>query len=339
VTTRSRRPASIIGATLAAVVLAAAAAVAPARSSTLPRRPVHTYSIVARDAQTGQLGVAVQSHWFSVGSVVSWAEPGIGAIATQSFVDPSYGPLGLALLRAGKSSGQALAGLLRADEHPDVRQVAVVDAAGEVAVHTGERAIVEACDRTGEGFSVQANLMLEATVCDAMFDAFATASGDLAERLLRSLEAAQSVGGDIRGKQSAALLVVSGDRTQPPWGGRIVDLRIEDHAEPLVELRRLLVLARAYNSMNEGDEHMTRGDVEAAVTAYGRAEELAPGNHEMIFWHAATLAGAGRVEEALPLFRQAYELWPQWRTLVPRLPAAGLLPYDEDLIRRITELE
>lgn len=325
--------------TFVIVVVALSLTGPPVWPSAQPRRPVHTYSIVARDAQTGHLGVAVQSHWFSVGSVVSWAEPGVGAIATQSFVDPSYGPLGLSLLRSGKSASQALAGLLRADAHPDVRQVAMVDAEGEVAVHTGENAIVEACDRRGEGVSVQANLMLNPTVCDAMFEAFSAAEGDLAERLLRALEAAQSVGGDIRGQQSAALLVVSGDRNEPPWGGRIVDLRIEDHPRPLVELRRLVVLARAYNFMNEGDEHMTRGDLEAAVEAYGRAEELAPGNHEMIFWHAATLAGSGRVDEALPLLRKAYELWPQWRTLVPRLPAAGLLPDDPVLIRRLTELQ
>jgi uncharacterized Ntn-hydrolase superfamily protein len=304
-----------------------------------PLRPVHTYSIVARDADSGQLGVAVQSHWFSVGSVVSWAEPGVGAVATQSFVEASYGPLGLELMRAGRSAPQALAALLAADEHTDVRQVAMVDRAGRVAVHTGENAIREACDRLGEGFSVQANLMLEPTVCDAMFAAYTSSDGDLAERLMRALEAAQSVGGDVRGKQSAALLVVSDDREQPPWGGRIVDLRIEDHAEPLVELRRLLVLARAYAAMNEGDEHMTQGEIERAVEAYARAERLAPGNHEMIFWHAATLAGVGRLEEAKPLFKKAFELWPNWRKLIPRMPAAGLLPDDPELLRQISEIQ
>lgn len=300
-----------------------------------PTRPVHTYSIVARDPATGELGVAVQSHWFSVGSIVSWAEPGVGAVATQSFVEASYGPLGLELMRAGKTAGQALQALLAADDHTEVRQVAMVDAAGNVAVHTGAGAIVHACDRTGEGFSVQANLMLRSTVCDAMHTAYMSTEGDLAERLMAALEAAQAEGGDIRGVQSAALLVVTEDREDPPWGGRVIDLRIEDHPEPLVELRRLLTLARAYNHMNEGDEHMTRGEVAEAVAAYGRAEELAPGNHEMIFWHAATLAGIGRVEEALPLFERAFELWPQWRTLVRRLPEAGLLPDDPELVERI----
>jgi uncharacterized Ntn-hydrolase superfamily protein len=306
-----------------------------AQQSGRPLRPVHTYSIVARDAATGQLGVAVQSHWFSVGSIVSWAEPGVGAVATQSFVEVSYGPLGLDLMRAGKTADQALKSLLASDAHADVRQVAMVDAQGSVAVHTGENAIIEACDIEGQGYSVQANLMLESTVCEAMTKAYEGTDGDLAEKLMTALEAAQAEGGDIRGKQSVAILVVSGDRGLPKWGGRIFDLRIEDHPEPIREMRRLLNLARAYNYMNEGDEQMTLGDVEAAVEAYGRAEALAPDSHEMVFWHAATLAGIGRMDEALPLFRRAFEMWPDWRTLVPRLPASGLLPDDPELIERI----
>ena len=302
-------------------------------------RPVATYSIVARDAGSGQLGVAVQSHWFSVGSIVSWAEPGVGAVATQSVVEPSYGPLGLTLMRSGKSAPQALKALLAGDDHAEMRQVAMVDAAGEVAAHTGGRSIIEACDRAGEGFSVQANLMLNDTVCDAMFAAYSGGGGDLAERLMRALEAAQQAGGDIRGRQSAALLVVSGDRGAPAWGGRVFDLRIEDHSQPLQELRRLLTLARAYNHMNSGDERMTEGDVKGAVQAYGRAEQLAPDSHEMLFWHAATLAGAGEVEQALPLFQRAFELWPEWRTLVSRLPASGLLADDPELIERILALK
>jgi uncharacterized Ntn-hydrolase superfamily protein len=300
-----------------------------------PRRPVHTYSIVARDAATGELGVAVQSHWFSVGSGVLWAEPGIGAVATQSFLDPSYGPLGLALMRAGKSAAQSLTALLAADSHTDVRQVGMVDAAGHVATHTGENTISEHCDARGDGYTVQANLMWKPTVCNAMTEAYEAAEGDLASRLLIALEAAQQEGGDIRGKQSAALLVVSGDASEPAWGGRMVDLRVEDHAEPLVELRRLLTVARAYRLMNEGDEHMTNGDVDQASAAYSGAAKLIPDNHETIFWHAVTLASGGREEEAMPLFAEAFERWPLWRDLVQRLPASGLLPDDPDLIRRI----
>jgi len=327
-----------VTAACAAMILLVTAAL-PAQESNRPLRPVHTYSIVARDGATGQLGVAVQSHWFSVGSIVSWAEPGVGAVATQSFVEVTYGPLGLELMRSGKTAAGALKSLLAGDEHTDVRQVAMVDAEGNVAVHTGEHAIIEWCDRKGDGYSVQANLMLNSTVCDAMVQAYESTDGDLAERLMSALEAAQSVGGDIRGKQSAVLLVVSGDRNLPAWGGRVFDLRIEDHPDPIVEMRRLLTLARAYNYMNEGDELMTQGDVAAAVEAYGKAEALAPNSHEMIFWHAATLAGSGQVDESLPLFRRAFEMWPDWRKLVPRLPASGLLPDDPELIETIVNVK
>jgi uncharacterized Ntn-hydrolase superfamily protein len=259
---------------------------------------------------TGELGVAVQSHWFSVGSGVLWAEPGIGAVATQSFTDPSYGPLGLQLMRAGKSAAEALVALLAADEHANVRQVGMVDNNGVVANHTGENSIDEYCDMAGATYTVQANLMWKPTVCEVMAAAYEASDGDLAERLMVALEAAQGEGGDIRGKQSAALL------------------RVDDAAEPLVELRRLLTLNRAYNLMNEGDGHMTEGDFEEASVAYGAAEALAPDSHEMVFWHAATLAGAGRIDEALPLFEKAFSMWPRWRELVPRLPKSGLLPDD-----------
>jgi hypothetical protein len=185
-------------AALAALAALTAAAPLAAQELERPLRPVHTYSIVARDAATGQLGVAVQSHWFSVGSIVSWAEPGVGAVATQSFVEASYGPLGLELMRAGKTAPQALKALLAGDEHTDVRQVAMVDADGLVAVHTGENAIIEHCDHTGDAYSVQANLMLESTVCDVMVKAYESTQGDLAERLMAALEAAQAEGGVMR---------------------------------------------------------------------------------------------------------------------------------------------
>ncbi len=304
-----------------------------------PLRPVHTYSIVARDAGTGQLGAAVQSHWFSVGADVIWAEPGVGAVATQSFIEPSYGPLGLQLMRGGKTADEALQALLSVDAHENVRQVGMVDASGTASNHTGDKAIIEFCDLTGDGFAVQANLMWKPTVCSAMFEAYTGSQGDLAERMLAALEAAEREGGDIRGRQSVALLVVSGDISLPAWGGRIFDLRVEDHAEPLIELRRLLNMARAYLLMNEGDEHMTNGEVEKAVIAYSGAGELVPGSHEMVFWHAATLAAAGRVDASLPLFRKAFAMWPLWRELVPRLPASGLLPDDPELIEKILAVE
>lgn len=326
-----------------AIILVASLSLAyttsPAGESFKPLRPVHTYSIVARDAETGQLGAAVQSHWFSVGSNVIWAEPGVGAVATQSFIEPGYGPLGLQLMRGGKNAEQALTALLAADAHENVRQVGMVDANGTVSNHTGDKAIIEFCDMTGNGFTVQANLMWKPTVCRAMFDAYENAQGDLAERMLVALEAAQGEGGDIRGKQSVALLVVSGDISEPAWSGRVFDLRIEDHAEPLVEMRRLLRMARAYRLMNEGDEHMTNGEVEKAVLAYSGAEELVPDSHEMVFWHAATLAAAGRVDESLPLFQKAFDRWPLWRELVQRLPASDLLPDDPELMEKILSIE
>lgn len=302
-------------------------------------RPVNTYSIVATDSSTGELGAAVQSHWFSVGSIVIWAQPGVGAVATQSFVDPNYGPLGLQLMRAGKSASQSLLALLAADEHENVRQVGMVDANGTVANHTGSNAIAEHCQLAGDGYTVQANMMWKATVCSAMASAFEDSSGDLAERMMLALEAAQNDGGDIRGQQSAALLVVSGDISQPSWAGRTFDLRVEDHATPLIELRRLLNMARAYELMNAGDEHMTVGNIKGALQAYSGAEALLPDSHEVIFWHATTLAAEGYLEEALPLFSKAFSLWPQWRELVQRLPASGLLPDDPALMQQILSAE
>jgi len=308
---------------------------ASAQTLQRPRRPVHTYSIVARDAETGELGVAVQSHWFSVGSSVAWAESGVGAIATQSFIDPSYGANGLVLLGTGRTAAQALAGLIAADAHPEVRQVGMVDADGGTAVHTGGLAIQEACDFQGDGFTVQANLMHHATVCEAMVRAYTSNSGDLAERLMAALEAAEGEGGDIRGRQSAALLVVAAEPSGRPWQDRRFDLRVDDHREPLVELSRLLSVARAYQHMNEGDEQVTQGNIDAALEQYQRAEALLPGESEPVFWHAVTLASVGRVEESLPLFAEAYRLRPEWRELVPRLAPAELLPDDPEMLEKI----
>jgi uncharacterized Ntn-hydrolase superfamily protein len=307
----------------------------PAPVPPVPRRPVHTYSIVARDARTGELGVAVQSHWFSVGSSVSWAEAGVGAVATQSFIDPSYGPLGLALMRAGRSAPDALKGLLLADEGRDVRQVAMIDASGRVAAHTGARCIPAAGDHVGESYSVQANLMEKDTVWPAMAKAFEASRGDLAERMLAALEAAEAQGGDIRGRQSAALLVVKGVSSGRPWQDRIFDLRVEDHPAPLVELRRLVGLQHAYNLMNEGDLAVEKKDDAGALKAYAAAGALVPDNAEMAYWHAVALVNMKRVDESLPLFVKAFRLHPKWRDLTPRLPKAGLLPDDPKLIARI----
>jgi uncharacterized Ntn-hydrolase superfamily protein len=302
-------------------------------------RPVHTFSIVARDPATGELGVAVQSHWFSVGSVVSWAEARVGAVATQSFIDPSYGLLGLELMRAGRSAPDALKSLLAGDEGRDVRQVAMIDAQGRVAAHTGKRSIEAAGHIVGKDFSVQANLMLNDQVWPAMAHAFESAQGDLAERMLAALDAAQAVGGDIRGRQSAAIIVVTGKPTGRPWVDRIFDLRVDDSPEPLKELRRLVNLQRAYNHMNAGDLAMERKDNGAALREYGAAERLVPDSAEIIYWHAVALVNMGRVEDSLPLFRRVFAMDPNWATLTPRLVKSELLPNDAKLIERIVSMK
>ena len=296
---------------------------------------VHTYSIVARDPATGELGVAVQSHWFQVGAVVPWAEAGIGAVATQSFAEPAYGPRGLELLRQGKSAQEALDALVAADPQRDVRQVAIVDRQGRVAAWTGKKCIAEAGHQLGAGFSAQANLMGSPTVWPAMARAFAAAKGDLAARLLAVLEAAEAEGGDIRGRQSAALLVVRGEPAATPGHGVVVDLRVDDHRQPLAELRRLLGVHRAYDEMNAGDEAMAKNDLAAALTSYTRASALAPEIVELPFWQAVTLFAAGQEEKALPIFARVFAADERWRRLVPRLPAAGLLPDDPAKIARI----
>jgi uncharacterized Ntn-hydrolase superfamily protein len=295
----------------------------------------HTYSIVARDPETGQLGVAVQSHWFSVGSVVPWAEAGVGAVATQSIVDPSYGPLGLTLMRTGKSASEALQSLLASDAQSSLRQVAMIDAQGRVATHTGKECIIAAGHKSGANYSVQANLMLKDTVWGAMAKAFENAKGDLADRLISALEAAEAEGGDIRGKQSAAILVVSGKPTGRQWADRLFDLRVDDHAQPVVELKRLVKLQRAYNHMNYGDELFGKGDIAGAVREYGAAEAIVPDNVEMVFWHAVTLVNANKIDEALPLFRRVFAADRNWAILIPRLPKSKMLPDDKPLIDRI----
>jgi len=304
----------------------------------VPARPVHTFSIVARDPATGEFGVAVQSHWFSVGPIVPWAEAGVGAVATQSFVDPSYGKNGLELMRAGKSAPDTLKELLEKDEGRDVRQVAMIDAQGRVDAWTGKNDIQAAGHIVGKNFSVQANLMLNDKVWPAMARAFESAKGDLADRMLAALDAAQAVGGDIRGRQSAALIVVTGKPTGQAWKDRTFDLRVDDSPQPLVELRRLVRLQRAYNHMNAGDLAVEKKDNEGALREYGAAEKLVPNNAEMIYWHAVALVNMGRVEESLPLFRKVFAMDRNWITLTPRLPKSGLLPDDPKLIDKIVSV-
>jgi uncharacterized Ntn-hydrolase superfamily protein len=314
----------------------AAAAIAPAILATLlSARPLGaTYSIVARDPDTGQVGAAVQSHWFQVSNVI-WVEPGVGAVATQSLADFTYGPAALELLRRGRSATKTLEGLLASDDAPHYRQVAILDLDGEIAAHTGASCIAEAGHSIGEHYSVQANLMKNDTVPGAMARAFEEAKGDLAERLMTALEAAEAEGGDVRGKQSAALLVAGTEDTGRPWADLPFDLRVDDHTEPVRELRRILEVARAYRSMNEGDLAIESGDFAGAEAAYGRAAELAPGNPEVLFWYGVSLANAGRLDAAVEVMTGVYELDGVWRALPARIERAGLLEGGEDVVRRL----
>jgi uncharacterized Ntn-hydrolase superfamily protein len=275
-----------------------------------------TYSIVARDPETGELGVAVQSHWFSVGSIVSWAEPGVGAVATQSIAEPAYGPRLLERLRDGHGPREALDELLAADEQARVRQVAVVDREGARAVHTGEGCIPYAGHVEGEDFSAQANMMASPKVWPAMAEAFRGAGGPLTRRLLAALDAGESAGGDVRGRQSAALLVVPAGGE--PWE-RTVELRVEDHPQPLDELRRLLDLADAYAVATEGDDLVGEGRHAEAAARYRRAAELAPASDELLFWAGLALAQGGDLDAGVERVRSAIEMHSGWRDLLERL--------------------
>jgi uncharacterized Ntn-hydrolase superfamily protein len=294
----------------------------PAAVAARPARPHGTYSIVALDPETGELGAAVQSHWFSVGSLCTWARPGIGAVATQSVVEPAHGPHALDRLAAGEDAPAALAGVLAGDALARVRQVGVVDANGRVAVHTGEDCIPEAGHATGAHWSCQANMMARATVPGAMSEAFADATGDLAARLMAALEGAEAEGGDVRGRQSAALLVAPA--TGESWQARI-DLRVEDHADPLGELRRLLDLQRAYELAGEADELMGEGRADEAAGRYLRASELAPGSDELLFWAGLAIAQNGDVAGGADAVRRAADTHPGWLTLLDRL-SPGFAP-------------
>ena len=304
----------------------------------LPVPASATFSIVARDPETGDLGVAVQSHYFSVGPIVPWAEPGVGAVATQSLVEVAYGPRGLEMMRGGRSATQALAALLEEDQHRDVRQVAMIDVKGNVSAHTGKKCIPDAGDKTGAEYSVQANLMANKNVWPAMARAYESSKGDLAERLLAALEAGQKAGGDIRGQQSAAIVIVKGTRSNKPWADRVMDLRVEDSKAPITELKRLVGLWRAYRKCDEGDAFITEGKFEDAMKSYAAAARLAPGNNELLFWQAATLWKLGRRSEATPLFRKVFARDRKWVALVPRLVPAELLDDDPAAIRKIQAL-
>ncbi len=308
---------------------------AGAASAHAPRRPVHTFSIVARDPATGEMGVAVQSHYFSVGPVVPWAEAGVGAVATQSLVLIDYGPNGLALMRGGKTAKEALDALVKADSARDGRQVAMVDARANVAAWTGPKCIPDAGYHVGDQYSVQANLMANDKVWPAMAKAYETTKGDLAERMLAALEAGQSVGGDIRGRQSAAILIVKAKASDKPWSDKVMDLRVEDHPEPIRELRRLVRLRRAYDFEDAGDNAISAKQPDEALRMYTKAMEMAPDVVELQFWAAVSVYTNGDETKGLALFRQVFAKEARWVALVPRLAKAGLFPDDAKKIAAV----
>lgn len=299
----------------------------------------HTYSIVAMDTATGEMGIGVQSHWFSVGTLVAWGRSGVGVVATQSFVNPSFGPKGLDLMASGVSAQEALSRLLKEDPGKEYRQVAFLDAKGHVEAFTGSDCVAEADHFVGKGFSVQANMMLNDKVVPAMRRAFEASAGKpLEERLLLTLQAAQDAGGDIRGKQSAALIVVGPEKTTEVWNDKRINLRVDDHPEPLQELERLLEVHKAYEWMNKGDLAVEEGNMEAALEAYGKAETMMPDNLEMKFWKAVSLANNNQLDSALPIFKQVFKEDMNWRTLIKRLPKAGVLNIDQKALKKILEL-
>lgn len=298
----------------------------------------HTFSIVARDSVTGEMGVAVQSHWFSVGSVVTYGKAGVGVVATQSLVNPSYGPKGLALMAQGLSPQQALNVLLENDEGEMYRQVAFLNKKGDNATHTGNLCIAEAGHRQGKNFSVQANMMLNNTVWDAMATAFETTTGSLSERMLVALKAAQEVKGDIRGKQSAAILIVKGKDTGNSWEDTIMDLRVEDNENPIQELERLMKIHKAYDFMNKGDLAMEVGNSNQAEKLYLKAQKLFPENLEMQYWYAINLLNNKEFEKAKPILKDIFSQDQNWKTLTSRLVKSKLLVISESELKNIMQL-
>ena len=298
----------------------------------------HTFSIVARDEVTGEMAVGVQSHWFSVGTSVSWGEAGVGVVATQAFINKSYGASGLALMKSGKTATEALQELLVKDEGREVRQVAMIDVNGNVESFTGKNCIDYASNITGKNFSVQSNMMLNNKVCPAMVKAFDMSKGKpIAERVLIALKAAQAAGGDIRGKQSAAILVVAGRASAQPWNDKLIDLRVDDNAAPLTELERLLSLFRAYEHMDKGDLATEKNDMKLAMDEYGTAMKMFPKNLEMQYWTAITLANNKKVKEATAMLQKIYLQDGNWRELTKRLPKVNLLNVSDAEFKALTK--
>ena len=294
-----------------------------------------TYSIVAFDEASGQIGAAVQSHWFAVGASILWAEAGVGAIVTQSFIEPSYGPSAIDLMKRGKKASAALKDLLARDHLRESRQISVIDKNGDTSTYTGNSCVGAAGHITGHSFSVQANMMENESAWIAMEKCFTESRGDLADRMLQSLEAAEKAGGDIRGQQSAAMIVVSCRKSDNFFNDRLFDIRVDDHPKPLTELRRLTEITRGYHHMNNGDNLCTKGKFFEASVEYSKASKMLEHPSEAHFWQAVSLAAEGRINKANIIFNELFARQPKWKKMVSRLPAAGILPDDPELLKKI----
>lgn len=285
-----------------------------------------TYSIIGFDTEAGEIGIGVQSRWFHAGQDLAWIEPGVGAVCTQAMTEPSYGPGGLELLRAGRSPAEALEQLTAADPGRDVRQVAIGDLTGRFAQHTGSRCVASAGHAAGENCCAQGNMLASDACWGAMVAAFEASDAPLADRLLAALDAAESEGGDARGRQAARLLVRPSQPTGSPWSDRIVDLSVVDHPQPLVELRRLLALHRAYRRLSHALDLVGAGDVASAVAEVDAAAASAPDDDQIAFWRSTVLGASGRPGDAVAAFQSAVRAHPGWPQYLQSCVDAGLLP-------------
>ena len=298
------------------------------------KKLAHTYSIIAIDEKTGEMAVGVQSHWFSVGTIVSWAKSGVGVVATQSFVNPAYGPEGIKLMESGVSAENALIQLVSEDDSREYRQVAMLDVNGSIKAFTGEKCIISAGQYIGKNFSVQANMMLNDKVVPSMKKAFEeNFKLPLAERIIKVFEAAEKSGGDIRGKQSAVILVVGLKKVKNEWEDKKIDLRVDDSENPIKEIKRLLKVSRAYEHMNKGDVAIEKGDMQKALSEYASAERLFPQNLEMKFWKAVALLNNSRVSQAREIFKYVINKNKNWEKLLLRLPASNLVSLTKNQIK------
>jgi uncharacterized Ntn-hydrolase superfamily protein len=285
-----------------------------------------TYSIIGLDPDAGEIGIAVQSRWLHAGQDLAWIEPGVGAVCTQSFMNPVYGPRGLELMRGGQSAGDALAAAVAEDDMPELRQVAMADSAGRFAQHTGDKCVEAAGQTTGNGCCAQGNMLTRDSCWGAMVDAFETGTGSLTDRLLAALDAAEREDGDVRGRQAARILVCRDTPAESSWNERVIDVQVVDHPEPVPELRRLVMVTHAYDHLGRALELTDKGELEAAAQEIDTARSLAPDDDQIAFWGATVLGGAGRIGDAIAAMQQASGANPRWPEFLRRCIAAGVLP-------------